>query len=299
VEVIDVVGNNYYIQSYVAGLGTKRWNTSVITFTGPAPTPTPTPLPTGAVPSGYTRTTVFATDGSTGGTILGASLGIKDVEAGTWTNATSTIEGTNVDVLTNHTLDIYGSYPGVYSESYEIGAIPGGNYYLPLLPPIPEAPGGLTGGYANLIINTFDAGTNNMLPNVGVTARLPTGAETGDNTGSAGTAYFLVPNNTVIILGASVSGYSSISQSVNSGTGADKIVNMRLTRSVVTTAPVTPVVTDPGTGAIITPLPTIDARTDNEKDVDLMNQIRDSAPNIVGLGIVVILFGLLKMLMKF
>ena len=249
--------------------------------------------------AGYTRTTVYATDGSTGGTIVGATLNLRDVQNNTWVNATSTITGTIIDVQTGHTIDIYGTYPGVYTASSELGATAGGNYYLPLMPPLPTPPGGLGGGYVNLIVNTFDASTNNMLPSVSLTTRLPTGATTGENSGISGTAVFLVPNNTVVILGASKAGYASMSQSFNSGTGADKIVNMKLTRATVTTAPVTPVVTDPGTGAVITAVPTIDARTSNQKDLDMMNLLRDNGGTIVSLAIVAILFGLLKMIMKF
>jgi PKD repeat protein len=252
--------------------------------------------PDGAVPDGYTRTVVFVTDGGTGGIIVGATLNLRDVQNNTWKNGTSTALGTTFVSISGHTIDIYGSYPGVYTSSYELDAVAGGNYYLPLMPPVPSPPGGLTGGYVNLFVNVFDMATNNIIQHASVTAKLPTGATTGENTGTTGTVLFLVPNNTVIIIGASASGYQSISQSTTSGTGADKIVNVKLIRQTITVAPV---VTDPGTGAIITAVPTVDSRTTNQKDVDMMNLLRDNGDTIISLAILAIIFGLLKMIMKF
>jgi PKD repeat protein len=249
--------------------------------------------------SSLTSTKVFATDASTGGVLVGATLNLRDVENNSWVNATSGMTGTTISVLEGHTIDIYGSYPGVYTSSQELGASPGGNYYLPLMPPLPTPPGGLAGGYVNLVVNTYDYSSNNMLPSVSITAKLPSGSTTGESSGIAGTAIFLVPNNTVVILGASKTGYASMSQSINSGPGADKAVNMKMVRAVVTTAPVGPVVTDPSTGAVITAVPTIDSRTSNQKDTDMMNLLRDNGGTIISLAIVAILFGLLKMIMKF
>jgi hypothetical protein len=296
-ETIDVVGNDYYIQSYVAGLGTTYWNTSVISFTGAAPTPTPTPLPTGPVAAGYTRTTVFATDGSTGGTILGATLNIKDVEGAVWTNRTSTLEGINVDVLSNHTLNIYGSYPGVYTESYELGATPGGNYYLPLMPPTITPPA----GYVNVIINVQDSDTHNIVQSASVSFRPSTGSTTVESTGSWGTVQTILPNNTVTIVSVSKSGYNTISISLDTGPGPDVVRTLQLTRTVVATP--TAVVTDPGTGAVITAAPTIVPGCEDPnspgcrqaQDDNLMAQLREQAPTILNLAIIAVIFGLLSM----
>jgi hypothetical protein len=291
--------DNYVISLYSPATPSVRYNSTVIFPSGYGPPVTPTPAATTtSAPSGYTRTTVFATDGSTGGKIVGATLAIRDVENSSWFNSTSSMSGSIVDVLAGHTLDIYGYYTGVYTPSYELRAVPGGNYYLPLMPPSPAPPGGYAGGYANLFVNVFDASTNNAVQHASVSAKLPTGATTGENTGTSGTVLFLVPNNTVVILSASASGYQSMSQSFNSGTGADKIVNIKLTRQTATST-VTPVVTDPGTGAVITAVPTIDARTSNQKDLDMMNLLRDNGGTIISIAILAIIFGLLKMIMKF
>jgi hypothetical protein len=301
-ESIDVVGNSYYIQSYVAGLSTKYWNSSLIVFDEAPETPTPTPTPTGGtLPAGYTRTTVYATDGGTGGTIVGATLSLKDVENGTWRNSTSSLSGSIIDVLNGHTLDIYGSYSGVYTSSQELGVTPGGNYYLPLMPPISVQPV----GYVNVIINVQDSDTHLIVPSASVSFRLPTGATTVESTGSWGTAQTVQPNNTVLIVGVSKSGYQSISISFNTGTGADVVRTLQLTKAIVATP--TPVVTDPGTGAIITPVPTVMPGCDidplsegciKSKDSNLMAKIRDNAPTILDLAIYAIILGLLGMILS-
>jgi len=294
-DYLSVVGDNYVLSLYLP-FNSKYYNSTTVFFPtgyGPTPTPTPTGTPVPSVPSGATRTTIFLTDSSTGAKIIGGSIGVRDTGNLTWTNSTSSNAGSIVDVLTGHTIDIYGSATG-FSPSYELGATAGGNYYLPLVAPTIAAPV----GYVNMFVNVFDSSTNNIIQSASVTAKLPTGATTGENTGTTGTVIFLVPNNTVVILGASASGYGSTSQSVASGTGADKIVNVRLTRQTVTST-VTPVVTDPGTGAVITAVPTIDARTSNQKDLDMMNLLRDNGGTIISLAILAIIFGLLKMIMKF
>jgi hypothetical protein len=94
-----------------------------------------------APPSGYTRTTVHTTDGLTGAQIAGTTINLRDVENNTWVNSTSDADGQLViDVITGHTLDIYGSYPGVYTSSSATGETAGGDYYLPMYPPVPDAP---------------------------------------------------------------------------------------------------------------------------------------------------------------
>lgn len=296
---IDVVGNNYYLQSYVSALTPKYYNSSVITFVGaPTPTPTPTGTPVPSVPAGAVRTTIFVTDGSTGSKIVGASLGVLDVTNGTWTNSTSSIAGSVVDVLAGHTLDIYGNYPGVYTASQELGATAGGNYYLPLMPPIPTQPV----GYVNVIINVQDSTTHEIVPSASVSFRLPTGATTVESTGTWGTAQTVQPNNTVIIVGVSKSGYQSISISLNSGTGADIVRTLQLTKNTVATP--TPTVTDPGTGLVITPVPTVLPGCEDptsptciqSQDSSLMARLRTAAPGIVDLSIAAVYFGLIGMI---
>jgi hypothetical protein len=254
------------------------------------PTPTPTPDPN-TVPAGYTRTTVYAQDASIGTVITGATLSIRDVQNNSWINATSTSAGTRIDVLNGHTLDIYGSYPGVYTASQELDAYAGGSYYLPLYPPaIPAA-----SGFVNLVVSVYESGTGLSIQSCGVTTKVPSGAVTYESTGTTGTAYFVVPNNSVIILSATKNGWNGQSKSLTT-VNSDIYTTFTLSRATLPTA--TPTVT--GTdGHVITAVPTVDARTNAEKDAALMNQLRDNGPMLVGLCILAIAFGILKMIMKF
>jgi hypothetical protein len=263
------------------------------------------------VPTGYTRTVVFVTDGGTGGTLVGATLNLRDVQNNTWKNTTSVAAGTTFDVITGHTIDIYGSYPGVYTSSYELGAVAGGNYYLPLMPPYPTPAGGLSGGLINLFVNVRDGNGNASLAHATVTVKLPTGATTVRDSGDWGSAMFVVPNNTVIILSGSKTGYNTISQSFTSEQDLEQMVDLRMYKvwALATTTSIPgAVVTDPATGLpLIDPLtglpvtvqPTLDIRTDAQKDQDLMNLLRDNGETIMNLAILAIIFGLIKMVMKF
>jgi hypothetical protein len=160
-----------------------------------------------SIPTGYTRTTVFCTDGSTGTPIVGATLNIKDVQNSSWKNGTSSATGTIIDVLASHTLDIYGSYPGVYTSSQELDTAPGRNYYLPLYT-YAAAPV----GYVNLFIYLRESGTGTIIKNANVYAKWTEGGvQKSDtvNTANSGTAAFVVPNTTVIIYSRS-SGHAHI-----------------------------------------------------------------------------------------
>ena len=258
----------------------------------------------GTAAYGTITTTVYATDGDAGNILVGATLNIKDVENSSWVNATSTALGIPVNTLATHTLDIYGSYPGVYNASQEIGAAPGGPYYLPLFRYSPASI-----GYVNLYITARDTATGLAIKNAPVSVKLPTGATTGSNTGASGTASFTVPNNTVVIYSASPSGYTALSLSTTMGI-VDKHVYIDLTRSTVPTSTTTPVVTNPATGAVITAQPTYlqycnpaasdynAASCSRSQDNDLMATLREWAPTLLILAILAWMMGLLKMMGK-
>lgn len=260
--------------------------------------------------TGYVTTTVYLTDGSTGTPIVGGTLNLREVENNTWLNTTSTATGTLFNVTTGHTIDIYGSYPGVYTASAELGATPGGNYYLPLYM-YAAAPV----GSVNLFVYLREAGTGYIIKNADVNIKWGTGgASTASaNTATSGTASFVVPNNTVITIESNPSGYNGQSMSLTTGT-VDKQVTITLSKNTQgpgTTGTVTPTVTDPATGQPITVAPTyLPACNPNANDYDagqcsqnqdsaLMANLRTNANGILDLGIVAVIFGLLGMIMKF
>ncbi len=193
--------------------------------------PTVTPTPTGP-PAGYVRTRVYAKNGNTGGLITGATLSLRDVENSTWVNGTSSSVGLIIDVLIGHTIDVYGSYPGIYSPSQELGAIPGGDYNLPLYPYTIPPPV----GKVNLMVAVYDSSTGYSLSGVNTYIfENGTGITDTRYTGAGGTATFLVTNNTIITITASKSGYISGSKSISSGSGADVFTIIDLTRLATAT----------------------------------------------------------------
>ena len=256
--------------------------------------------------SGGVQTRVFITDGSTGTPIVGATLNLRDVQNNSWLNGTSIADGTIFNVPYGHTIDIYGSYPGIYTASQDLGTTPGGNYYLPLYmytaAPI---------GSVNLFVYMREAGTGYIIKNADVDIKWGTGgANTARaNTANSGTASFIVPNNTVITIASNPSGYRGQSMSLTTLT-VDKQVTITLSKQTdgpgfPTTSP-----TD-ANGNPITAVPTYldncnpnanDYNKDlcsHNKDSELMAQLRDAGPGILGLAIIAVLFGLLKMIMKF
>jgi hypothetical protein len=262
---------------------------------------------TGTLPAGYTRTTVYCTDGSTGTPIVGATLNIKDVQNSSWKNGTSSATGTIIDVIASHTLDIYGSYPGVYTASQELGTAPGGNYYLPLYT-YAAAPV----GYVNLFIYLRESGTGTIIKNANVYAKWTEGGvQKSDtvNTANSGTAAFVVPNTTVIIYESSPSGFIGKSESLTTGI-VDRQITLVLGRQMMTFATPTATVTNPATGEVITAQPTYlpscnpsandydAAQCSKNQDSSLMAQLRDAGPAIVGLAILAVVFGLLKMIFR-
>jgi hypothetical protein len=261
----------------------------------------------GSVPTGFIRTTVHTTDGLTGSQIIGTNINLHDVENSSWTNSTPDADGELIiDVLEGHTLDIYGSYPGVYTASAEYGATPGGDYYLPLYPPVPTAPE----NFVNLFVYMREAGNLLAISDVDVSFRYPSGTTVYSKSDSSGTAMQIVPNQTVIIIGATKTGWNGQSVSTTTGNFDDKFVTITLSRAsaptaaptagAVVTNPATGLpITDPITGLPMTVAPMLDVRTPAEKDTDLLNQLRDAGPSIIGLCILAIIFGLLKMIMKF
>jgi len=248
----------------------------------------------GGIPAGYTQTTVHAIDGVTGNHIPGSTINTKCVTNGTWKNETTSNGISYVTCPSADTIDIYGSLPGTYTASLELGAVQGGDYYLPLYPPVPEAPI----GFINLFVYLREAGTGFIIKNAAVTIRLPSGATSGQNTGTSGTAQFTVPNQTVIIISSNPAGYNGQSISKTMGT-VDYQVTITLSRATTPTGVITPVTTDPITGDVITTAATLDIRTDREKDTDMFGQIRIAGPGLIDLGIVAIVFGLLGFIMKF
>lgn len=262
---------------------------------------TPTPVPTyPPTPAGYIRTIVRTVDGNTGTRITGATINLRDVSNNSWKNSTADSDGESyIDTLPSSTMDVYCTHPtGAWTASSETGASVGGVYLMPMYPPLLAA----GDGNINLVVGVYDI-YGNSLPGASVTVRVPSGATTGGITGPGGSETFNVVNNSVVTISASKSGYVGKSWSVTTNTFADQWTEIKLDRQTQATTPPTLTPGPEGT----TPMPTIipgcedptSSGCANIKDTALMNQLRDAGPSIVGLAILAIIFGILKMIMKF
>jgi hypothetical protein len=260
-------------------------------------TPPVTPTPTTTIPAGYVRSTFVTIDGVNYNTIHGTNIMLYDVENGSWSNSTSDADGIfYIDTLPYHTINAYATYTifaNHYADASIIGAVTGNSgldHAIYMFPPgLPPGPGNI-----NLYIPVVDADTTYAIGSVGVQVELPTGAITGDITGPGGdAAVFVVPNNTIIKARASKTGYGPVTESFNSGEVTPKTKTLYMSKLVVTP---TRTSTIPPGG--VTPVVTVDPRTTNQKDADMMDQIRDAGPGLIGLAIVATIFGLIKLMTK-
>ena len=260
---------------------------------------------TTTLPPGYIRTTVHTIDALTGSQIHGTTINLKDVQNGTWVNSTADADGELIiDVLDTHTLDIYGSYPGVYTASLELGAVPGGDYYLPMYSPVPTAPA----GYVNVLTYVKDGQTDIAIGNAKVDYRYPTGITVSTMTDTYGSSLAVLQNATVIIISTSKSEYNSQSESHTLPNFGDVMYVVRLSKPGMPSPTAVP--TD-AYGNPVTAVPTYlqycnPAAGDydsllcgHSQDNALFGQLRESGSAIIGLCILAIIFGLLKMIMKF
>lgn len=255
--------------------------------------------------SSVIRTYFQAVDGSSGGAIHGANLQIKDVTSGIWANSSADADGTYyIDTLASATINAYSDYTGYQSVS-RLGLSPfDGVYELVMWPTnLLMDPGT---GNINLIILVNDKATSAPINLASVAVTTPSGATTGQATNEAGSTVFAVPNGSVINIKVTASGYQSASTSITTTSFGPDTKRVELQR----VSAVTPTGTIPGDinhdGVVdeqdvpgATPVPTLDARTDSQKDDALMAILRNNAESILWLCILAIIFGLLKMIMRF
>lgn len=248
---------------------------------------------------GYTRTYVQNVDGTSGGQVHGSNVYIKSVLNNTWMNWTSDDDGTGyIDTLPTDTIDAYGTATG-YSSASRLGLTPGDFVYELILWPgakLPTPGSGLPGdpgvNNVNLIIIVNDKTTSQPIEGATTSVTVPTGSTQGKLTNSAGTAMYAVPNMSVILVTASKTGYIHASKSTTTTQWGPDTVRIELNKIVVT-----PTVTATPLPGELTVRPTIDIRTDAEKDSDMMGILRDNGEILINLAIlvtIVSLFGLMR-----
>jgi hypothetical protein len=263
------------------------WYNSSLLFATAVPTVTPTPVPT--IPPGYVRTEI-ATYDVYGAIIRGTDIQIKDVEAGVWKNSTSDTDGILwIDTLPYHTLNAYGQFTTIANQYQDASALGlstgydgGVRFWLILYPYNPDVGAGNT----NLFVTVTD--NNGPLANALVKVGIPNSATLLAYTASSGVQSFVVPNQTILHITAEKSGYQTMGTTINSGTGTTAFANIRLDRLIVTIAPTS---TIPPGG--ITPVVTVDVRTNPQKAEGALNILYANGESIVMVCVLMTILGLL------
>jgi hypothetical protein len=297
-QTITPFNFSVYAESIIVSAQDSKGNfyNSSVLFSPTVPTtPTVTPTPTTTIPVGYVRNNLYIWDTSDA-QISGADINILDVEAGTWTNYTADADGwVTIDTPPYHTVNVYAHYPtaNIYLPNeilgLETGYYGGHNWVLVLFPYTTTTPGSVM-----LYINARNYDTKAVLTGVGIQIEdLTTHYTTQYNTGTSDNIWSIVTNATNYKITGSKSGYISKSTVINSGEDPSMTVVIELSRATVT-----PTITGTVLPGETTVRPTVDSRTVNEKDADMMGQIRDAGPNLIDLAILATIFGLVGLIGK-
>lgn len=284
------------VQTTGAGVANGTYNT----FTG---LNTTTPSTGNETP---VRTYVRAIDGAGGAWITGANVAIKNEQTLMWTNATAAVDGSHyIDLLSNQTLAGYVSGTG-YSGGSRVGLVAwDGVYEIPMYAIGTLLTPGV--GEVSVVVDVKDQITKAKIVGAHVDYTKSTGETEGYSTSSSGTANFLAPNVSTINIKISKDGYTSVSKAITTTEfGPDYILvylpKVQATPSVTATIPGDNnhdgVVDEKDSVPGVTPITTLDTRTDSQKDSDLMAILRNNAESILWLCILAIIFGLLKMIVK-
>lgn len=134
----------------------------------------------------------------------------------------------------------------------------------------------------------------------GASVRVEDGNGQTKITPASGMVEFTVATNSTYYVTASKTGYTDVTLAVDVGEEPVS-VSLELGRTTISpTAQPTAVVTvcDENGCHVVTAVPTVDTRTDAEKDADLAGQVRDIAPQLVGFFIVLIFIGGFQLINK-
>jgi len=245
----------------------------------PTPTPTVTQDPNMPIPDGYVRSMFQAVDGVTSGHIHGANLSIKDETTGTWSNITDRFDGTwFIDTLPGHVVSGYGDATGYTATSLLNKPASGTVMYELIMQPgsVPPAPAGKVKLF--VLVNDYDTGK--AIDQAIVTVYMFQDSTIMSNTNNAGSVQMSVKNNTAFSATAEKNGYTPQTRTGTTTASGPDTIRIELRRATVT-----PVVTGTIIQGELTVRPTIDTRTANEKDQDMMDQIREAGPFLISLCI--------------
>lgn len=250
------------------------WNSSVLSFPAGGVTFTPTPTPSGTaaptvspyptvinpqiapvvIPPGHARTWIKATDANTGGLIPGVTINIYDVGNSTWHNLTtqtgiSWIDTAPNDVINYEIRDTSGLYydfiaAGRPTPFYALGEMT----YTEILYPTYET---TPVGSVKYWVQAIDWDAQEIIN--GATIKVQYGSIINTSiTSGAGETSFIVPNNTLLTITSSKTGYITLTRTINSGPLDHNGTSMFMFAVSSTNVPHTTAPTTTGTGAVHT-----------------------------------------------
>jgi PKD repeat protein len=240
--------------------------------------------------TGYSRTKFRCMNPTNDATVFGCNQQLNDVEGGAWSNQSDLSDGIwCIDTLPLHHINAYGDATG-YTSGSRIGVQEWNNmqYTIPLIPGyVPNATAG------NVWVYVYVTDYSTYGPISGAQVSLSGNGLTTQSslTGSSGGTSLQWPNSTVAYINVVKSGYTSGSKVITTSTTGPDIAYITLHTGTATST-LTPNPTPTGGP---TALPTQDTRTASEKDIDMMNLIRDNGSALIGLAIITTMLGLMKM----
>lgn len=182
---------------------------------------------------GLIRTLAQCKDGQSGAQ-AGCNLQLMDVNANSWSNATSPNGLWCIDTLPAHSLDFYADATG-YTPVSRTGlpVIVGGiTYDLVLWPSdLPPAPD----GKITLYIIVTDAEYGALLSGASIMVRDNTGTTQAQTTSISGARSFFVSNSSLVYVSVSKSGYISRARTVSTPVSGTDTETISLQRAVITT----------------------------------------------------------------
>ena len=278
----------YSVNLKVNNTGGFDWeNKTNYVFISVNATPNNCALP---IATGYSRTFFRCADTNTDASISGCDIQLNDIEGSLWSNVTDRADGIwCIDTLPLHNINAYGQATG-YTDGSRIGVQEWNmmRYIIPMIPGYLPPP---AVGYVWVYVHVTDFSGSVSLSGATVSlsgAGLSTVVKTTD---SAGIAMLQWPNVTTAFINAAKPGYTTGMKVITTSSFGPDFVTIALHQGTYTST-ITPTVPPGG----ITAPPTLDSRTTSEKDIAMMDKIRDAGPDLIDLAIVATIFGLIGLI---
>jgi hypothetical protein len=219
-----------------------------------------------------------AVDGQTSGALYGSDIQIHDVGYNAWANSTADEDGGHY-IFTNSSavIDTFIQHAG-YSSGSRYNLTPGGFYELIMWPSAYPAP---ATGLVNLFVIVNEATTHKPITGATVYVTPPSGAMIAGTTNDVGTETFQVANKTFMRVTVSSyveTGYNSATSTITTSDFGPDTLRIELSKKTVTPVPTASGTPLPGEATV---RPTLDTRTNMQKDQAMMDTVRQWADILI------------------